>query len=821
VRTVEGRALTSLGSAARLAGDVSLDSGQSAFGMFMSRTVQVAVPIVHGGQPAGELVLIGSTAGLFLRLLGTVAVTALGGLMALVVGLLVAWRFQRGITQPLQQLMAAITRIREQHGYDVTLKEAGDREIGLVIDGFNAMVSDIKERDARLEAHARNLEQEVADRTRDLREARDSAEAANRAKSDFLATMSHEIRTPMNGIIVMAELLVQAEMAGRPRRYAEVIANSGQSLLAIINDILDFSKIESGKLELERMAFNVAERADTVVSLFAERARSKELDLASTVDPAIPPMIFGDPVRLTQIVSNLVNNAIKFTESGSVQLAIAPAPGRAGFLTIAVKDSGVGIPPDKLDTIFEAFSQADQSTTRQFGGTGLGLAIVKKLVTAMGGAIEVTSTPGSGSTFTVTIPAEAAGERQAWPCFKQSGLDFCILDIEGEASTAAAARYFNASGYFIIRPDERMGATDYGSATLICADSDRVPALGLGRRGSRKPIVVAVAAFGDPSADELVEDGLADAVLTRPLLHAEIKELLGRICAGEPLHIARAASAKEPAAVQFAGLKVLVADDNAVNREVAVEALSRVGALVQTVENGIEAIAAVRNGAFDIALMDGSMPEMDGYTAAREIRALERAQGRQRLPIVALTAHVIGTNADAWRDAGMDDVIYKPYTLTQLRTCFQRLLPAWAAQGADAAAAAGQSAEHDESALLNPRVLQELEEMAGPASTTFLQRVFGLYLDNAPRVRDEIVRAAREGDHDACGKAAHALKSMSYNIGASQVAAQAEVVERCCRERNRAPAASDIEALVDTLDATCAQARRRVAAPDHTAVRFA
>ena len=385
VRTAEGVTLATLGSAPRLVGDADLDGNESVFSLLTSQTVLVSASIVHGGEPAGRLILIGGTEGLWGRLFGSIAITAFGGMIALIVGLAVGWRFQRGISQPLQRLVAATVQVREQQRYDIALEAAGDREVGQLIDGFNAMLSDIKERDARLDAHRRNLEKDIADRTRELRDARDAAEAANRAKSDFLATMSHEIRTPMNGIMVMAELLAQEQMPPRQRRCADVIVNSGHSLLAIINDILDFSKIEAGKLELEALPVDVGQQADTTISLFAERARGKGLDLAAFVDPTTPRSISSDPVRISQVIGNLVNNALKFTERGYVHLLMGPAADRAGMLSIAVKDTGIGIPPDKLTTIFDSFSQADQSTTRQYGGTGLGLAICQKLVAALGG----------------------------------------------------------------------------------------------------------------------------------------------------------------------------------------------------------------------------------------------------------------------------------------------------------------------------------------------------------------------------------------------------------------------------------------------------
>jgi signal transduction histidine kinase/CheY-like chemotaxis protein len=813
VRTAEGAPLATLGSAPRLIGDAELDGSESVYGLLTSQTVLVSAPIVRGGEPAGQLILIGSLEGLWGRLVGSVAITAFGGLMALIVGLAVGFRFQRGITQPLQRLLAATAKVREQHQYDIALDASGDREVGQLIDGFNAMLSDIKERDARLETHRRNLERDVADRTRDLREARDAAEAANQAKSDFLATMSHEIRTPMNGIMVMAELLAKEEMPPRQRRCADVIVNSGQSLLAIINDILDFSKIEAGKLELESLPVDLAQQADTAISLFAERARSKGIDLAAIVDPTTPRSITGDPVRLSQVIGNLINNALKFTAQGSVQLSIGPVADRPGILAIAVKDTGIGIPSDKLATIFDAFAQADQSTTRQYGGTGLGLAICSKLVAAWGGDINVTSTPGQGSTFTVTVPfnvTEAAAHERAWPRLAiESTPPLCLLDLAGEATVVTASRYFGAAGYMVDDVRER----GYGDAALICADVDRLRKAGFDRGLERRPIIIAVADFGDASVDALIAEGLADACLTRPLLCADVEDLLGRIVAGEQLLARTDTVAKEPATLQFPGLRVLVADDGAVNREVATAALTRLGAAVHTVENGAQAIAAVRDGAFDMVLMDGSMPDIDGFAAARAIREQEQREGRERLPIVALTAHVIGKAADAWREAGMDDIVHKPFTLAQLGACLQRLFPEWSAPGAAAiiGGAEAKDEEHKGDALLDAGVLRELEEMAGPAGVGFMRRVFGLYRDNVPRVRAELTRAVEAGEAEALARAAHALKSMSHNMGARQVAAAAEAIERHARETGL-PRADQMETLFRLIDATMASVRARLEA---------
>src|SRR5262252_2838086 len=314
VRTADGRVLAALGGTSRLTSDASLngDETPSIFDLLRSGTVLVTVPVIDGGREVGRINLISDTADLWPRLLSTLWSTLLASAAALALGLVIAWRFQRAITHPLRRLLRAMEEVRRDHRYDVQVAGATDQEIGALVDGFNAMLSDIRDRDQRLTAYRETLEQKVVDRTRELAGARDAAEKANLAKSDFLATMSHEIRTPMNGIMVMAELLANAEIPSRLHRYAEVIATSGRSLLAIINDILDFSKIEAGKLELEDGRVEVDELVANVTTLFAERAAMQEIDLAAVIEPDVPRTFAGDPVRLGQVVGNLVNNALKF-----------------------------------------------------------------------------------------------------------------------------------------------------------------------------------------------------------------------------------------------------------------------------------------------------------------------------------------------------------------------------------------------------------------------------------------------------------------------------------------------------------------------------
>ena len=811
VETMDGKRLAVLGFASQLASDVRFDSGEpeaSSWRILQSRSLQVSVPIVNAGIPVGRFIIVGDTSDLIDQLLENLRYKLIGGGLALLVGLLVAGRFQRGITSPLRSLTEAMARIRENHDYGARVQATTRDEVGMLVDGFNEMLSEISERDRRLDAHRQDLERQVADRTQDLSAARDVAEAASAAKSDFLATMSHEIRTPMNGIMVMAELLAGGELPDRQRRYADVIAKSGQSLLAIINDILDFSKIESGKLELETIELDPAEIADHVTSLFGERARSKGIDLAAYVSPAVPERMVGDPVRLNQVLGNLVNNALKFTETGHVMLTIEPDESNSERVRFAIVDTGIGIPQDKLDTIFSAFSQADQSTTRRFGGTGLGLAICKRLINAMHSDIVVTSEYGKGSVFAFSIPFGPSSPRRVWPRAAKEQPVACVA-VDGGATRLAVTRYLADAGYAV----RDISAPDVGAAadaSVIIADSTHAQEFAAQAKNDRQ-ILLCLSAIGDSTADRLLASGRATGALSQPLLHAEIKGVLANLIAGKPPVAALPQSARDGQEVhKFPGLRVLVADDSAVNREVVIEALSRMAASVDVVENGVQAVEAVAANSYDIVLMDGSMPEMDGFEASRHIRAAEEASGSPRLPIVALTAHVVGTAADAWRDAGMDGVLHKPFTMRALGQCLMTALPQReAALGRPEEervrtppAAPDQTPAGGDEPILNPEMLQQLDEMAANGRPDFVTRVCGLYLEHAPRTGEDLRVALANGDTESIGRAAHALKSMSYNIGASRLARIANRIEHGARIEQIVPSEEDYDDLSAVLQTT-------------------
>jgi EAL domain-containing protein (putative c-di-GMP-specific phosphodiesterase class I)/signal transduction histidine kinase/CheY-like chemotaxis protein len=767
--------LAETGTGARLGQDLVLADGETdlqgaaaIMAALRTRSVEMHAPVILDKRKIGTVVVLGQLEGAFDRLVASLLVSLSASLAAIGLGLLVAARLQRQITRPLLALKASITEIREQKGFHKTVEVQSNDEVGDLVGGFNAMLSEVRTRDLAMADHLAGLEQTVALRTKELRAARDVAEQANAAKSDFLATMSHEIRTPMNGVMVMAEMLSREQLPPRQRRFADVIARSSSNLLSIINDILDFAKIEAGKIELENIGLNLADLADEVCDLFWEQAAAKGVDLAVWVDPAVARTVRGDPVRLRQILSNLVSNAIKFTPQGGVLISIAPDGGEGG-LRIAVQDSGIGIAADKISGLFSAFNQADQSTTRRFGGTGLGLAISKRLVQAMGGRLSVKSAEGKGSTFSFLVKLPMVEGPRPWPVFEGGQV---ALSLEGPALRAVVKRYLVACGLQVSKAESPQ-------SLVVIAD----PKALAGRPSGVVP-AVCLAGRDDPALVMVERAGRASLVLNQPLRREDLRDVLDHLSQGLPLTTSGLAQDRRlETLMSFAGRRVLVVDDSAVNREVALEALGRLEAEGIAVETGREAVTEAQSGGFDLILMDGSMPDMDGYEATRLIRAHERDTGAARVPIIALTAHVLGPAAQAWRAAGMDDVVHKPFGLKQLSDALERLIPS-SGPLPDAPLPSAVIVPLPlavKSSLLDPTIGAELQAIAARGNPEFVARVRKLYEDNAPAAADAVIRAVAEGDMDAVAKSAHALRSMSLNLGATAVAQAAGDLEQRAR----------------------------------------